>query len=180
MSLSLHAKIRTWVQSRFWRDHISEHGRLQKWYATECEVFGFAVSHGLFLIEIEKPLFVFCLFVCILCHALNLFHHQTLVAPMQRSVCKPQEGAKGGGSRKIFWEFASEVVIRNFGELQCVQIEQEWKCRTYKMEKASTEPWTENENSPGAMQLREYTFREFWKIFGDDRFFRSRCVVQSC
>ena len=37
------------------------------------------------------------------------------------------------------------------------------------MENASRGPWTENENSTGSMQLREYTLREFWEIFVDDR-----------
>ena len=37
------------------------------------------------------------------------------------------------------------------------------------MAKASRWSWTENENSPRTMQLREYTLREFWEIFVDDR-----------
>ena len=38
-----------------------------------------------------------------------------------------------------------------------------------KMEKASRRPWTENEDSPRTMQLRDYTLRECWEIFVDER-----------
>ena len=37
------------------------------------------------------------------------------------------------------------------------------------MEKASREPWIEYEHNPRAMQLIEYTLKEFWDIFVDDR-----------
>ena len=69
----------------------------------------------------------------------------------------------------MFWELATEDVIGKPAELECVKMERDWERRKHKMEKASRGPWTENENSPGTMQLREYTLREFWKIFVDDR-----------
>ena len=37
------------------------------------------------------------------------------------------------------------------------------------MEKASRGPWIEYEHNPRAMQLREYTLKEFWEIIVDDR-----------
>ena len=37
------------------------------------------------------------------------------------------------------------------------------------MEKTSRRAWAEYEHSPRAMQLREYTLKEFWEIFVDDR-----------
>ena len=37
------------------------------------------------------------------------------------------------------------------------------------MEKASRRPWIQYEHSPRAIQLREYTLKEFWEIFVDDR-----------
>ena len=88
---------------------------------------------------------------------------------MQLSVSRPWGGAKGGGSRRMFWELVLEDVLGKLAELQCVKIEREWKRRNHKMEKASREPWTENANSTGTMQLREYTPREFWEVFVDDR-----------
>ena len=39
----------------------------------------------------------------------------------------------------MFWELASEDVIKKPAELQGVKIEREWKRRKHKMEK----PWTE-------------------------------------
>ena len=44
-----------------------------------------------------------------------------------------------------------------------------WKRRKYKREKASRRPWIQYEHKPRAMQLREYTLKEFWEIFVDDR-----------
>ena len=37
------------------------------------------------------------------------------------------------------------------------------------MERASRGPWIEFEHNPRAMQLIEYTLKEFWDIFVDDR-----------
>ena len=37
------------------------------------------------------------------------------------------------------------------------------------MEKASRGAWIEYEHNPRAMQFREYTLKEFWEIFVDDR-----------
>ena len=37
------------------------------------------------------------------------------------------------------------------------------------MEKASRRPWIQDEHSPRAMQLKEYTLKEFREIFVDDR-----------
>ena len=37
------------------------------------------------------------------------------------------------------------------------------------MEKASRRPWIQYEHSPRAMQLIEYTLKEFWEICVDDR-----------
>ena len=71
----------------------------------------------------------------------------------------------------MFWELAPEDVIGKAAELNCTKIEREWKRRKNKMEKAPRRSWTANENLPRAVQLREYTLKEFWEIFVDDRFF---------
>ena len=76
----------------------------------------------------------------------------------------------------MFWELAPEDVIGKPAELQCLKIEREWKRRKHKMEKASRGPWTENENSPGTTQLREYTQIIMGNLRGLQSF-RSRCVV---
>ena len=73
----------------------------------------------------------------LMCVVSNLFRHRSLSALEGPSA--DQGGAKGGGSRRMFWELASEDVIRKPAELQCVKIEREWKRRKHKMEK----PWTE-------------------------------------
>ena len=53
----------------------------------------------------------------------------------------------------------------------CVKEEQEKQ-----MEKASRRSWTELDNSPRAVQLREYLLKEVWEIFVDDRpFCREAC-----
>ena len=71
----------------------------------------------------------------------------------------------------MFWELAPEDVNGKPTDLSCANVEREWKRRKHKTEKASRSSWTENENSPRAMQLREYTLREFWEVFVDDRQF---------
>ena len=69
----------------------------------------------------------------------------------------------------MFWELAPEDVVGKICVLKCAKIERLWKSRKSKMEKASRWSWTENEISPRAMQVREYTLKEFWDIFVDDR-----------
>ena len=44
------------------------------------------------------------------------------------------------------------------------------------MEKASRDPWTPYEHNPRAMQLRDYTLKEFWEIFVDDRPFGAEAI----
>ena len=51
-----------------------------------------------------------------------------------------------------------------------------WKRRKHKMEKASRVPWIEYEHNHRAMQLREYTLKEFWEIFVDDRPFGAESI----
>ena len=79
----------------------------------------------------------------------------------------------------MFWEFALEDVICMFADLSCAEIEHEWKRRKHKMEKASRRSWTENENSPRTMQLREYTLKEFWEIFVETRPFGADTILQT-
>ena len=69
----------------------------------------------------------------------------------------------------MFWELAPGDVIGKFVRTQCPEVMDAWKRRKHKMEKASREPWIEYEHNPRAMQLREYTLKEFWEIFVDDR-----------
>ena len=51
-----------------------------------------------------------------------------------------------------------------------------WKRRKHKMENSSKVPWIEYEHSPRATQLRVYTLKEFWEIFGDDRPFETDAI----
>ena len=69
----------------------------------------------------------------------------------------------------MFWELAPGDVIGKPVKLQCPKIVNAWKRRKHEMEKASRRLWIEFEHSPRAMQLREYTLKEFWEIFVDDR-----------
>ena len=80
----------------------------------------------------------------------------------------PREAPREGGSGKMFWELSPQDVIGKPAELQCAKIEREWKRRKHLMEKASRRPWTENDNSPGTIRLREHTERPF----GADALFR--------
>ena len=48
-----------------------------------------------------------------------------------------------------------------------------------KMEKASREPWIEFEHNPRAMQLREYTVKEFGEVFVNERPFWSGLKQQT-
>ena len=69
----------------------------------------------------------------------------------------------------MFWKLATGYVIGKPVNTQCPKVMNVWKRRKYKMEKASRGPWSQHEHSPRAMQLREYTLKEFWQIFVDDR-----------
>ena len=69
----------------------------------------------------------------------------------------------------MFWELAPGDVIGKPVKLQCPTIVNAWRRRKHEMEKASRRLWIEFEHSPRAMQLREYTLKEFWEIFVDDR-----------
>ena len=120
----------------------------------------------------------------LLCDVSNLFNHQTLSAAEQRFDCRPRRRAEDRVSRRMFWELAPEDVIGKPTDLSCANVECEGKRRKRKMEKASRRSWTENENSPKAMQLRD-TLREFWKIFmdgpfGADAFFRHLSSPKLC
>ena len=79
----------------------------------------------------------------------------------------------------MFWEIAPEDVFGKPVELQCPKILRAWKRRKHKVEKVSRWSWTANESSPRAEQLREYTLKEFWKIFVDGSTFWSRSVVHA-
>ena len=76
------------------------------------------------------------------------------------------------------WERDLEDVIGKLAELQCAEIEREWKHRKHKMEKVSRWPWTATGSSQTAVQLREYTLREFWDIFVDDRPFGAKALFR--
>ena len=87
-----------------------------------------------------------------------------------RRVClETLGGAKGRGSRRMFWKLAPGDVIGKPVKLQCPEIVNAWKRRKHKMEKTSRRAWTEYEHRPGAMQLREFSVKGFWDIFVDDR-----------
>ena len=45
-----------------------------------------------------------------------------------------------------------------------------------KSKKAPRRPWIQCEHNPRAMQLREYTMKEFWEIFVDDRPFGAEAI----
>ena len=126
----------------------------------------------LFVTEIDAPcLLDYTLYFdqsLLLCDVSNWFNHQTFSAPEQRSGCRPQGGAKEGGSRRMSWELVAEDVVGKPTDLSSAKVEREWKRRKHKMEKASRGSWTENENTPRAVQLRQYTLKEFWEIFVDD------------
>ena len=66
----------------------------------------------------------------------------------------------------MFWELAPENAIGELADLSCAKVEREWKRRKHKMEKASKEPWNEDENTPRAAQLREYTERILGNLRG--------------
>ena len=59
---------------------------------------------------------------------------------------------------------------------QCPKSYERMKRRKHEMEKASRGPWIEYEHNPRAMQLREYTLKEFWEIFVDDRPFGAESI----
>ena len=105
------------------------------------------------------------------CDASNLFNHRSLSAPQQRSGCRRQGGAKGGRSRRMFWELAPEDVLGKPADLSRAEVERQWKRRKNKMEKASRTSWTADENTPRAAPLREYTLKEVWEIFVNGRLF---------
>ena len=69
----------------------------------------------------------------------------------------------------MFWELAPGDVIGKPVNTHCAKVMNAWKRRKYKMEKASRRNWIQYEHSPRAMQLREYTLKEFWEIFVDYR-----------
>ena len=66
----------------------------------------------------------------------------------------------------MFWELAPEDVIGKHVNAMS-KVMNAWKRRKHEMEKASRGHGF-NMNSPRAMQLREYTLKEFWEIFVDD------------
>ena len=65
----------------------------------------------------------------------------------------------------MFWELAPGDVIGKPVALQCPKIERERRRIS-----------AECEYSPRAMQLREYTLKEFWEIFVDDRPFGAESI----
>ena len=109
----------------------------------------------------------------LLCDASNLFIHRTL-----RCVYRPQEGAKGRGSRRMFWELAPKDLIDMPADLSCAKVERAWKRRKNKMEKISRSFSTANENTPRAVQLREYILEEFWDIFVNDGLLGAEALIR--
>ena len=98
--------------------------------------------------------------------------------PEQRSGCRPKEAPRTEAQEGLFWELAPEDVIAKLAQLSCARIKHFWKRRKDKIEEASSRSWTENKKSPRTMQLREYTLREFWEIFVDDRPFGADASVR--
>ena len=82
----------------------------------------------------------------------------TLELPQRVRLLTPG-GAKGRGSRRMFWELAPGDVIGKPVKSQCPKVINAWKRRKPKMEKGSREPWTEFEHNPRAVQLRAYTLK---------------------
>ena len=78
-------------------------------------------------------------------------------------------GAKGRGSRRMFWELAQGNVIGKPVNTHCPKVTNVWKQRKYKMEQALRRALDSSVHSPRAMQLRECTLKEFGEIFVDDR-----------
>ena len=61
----------------------------------------------------------------------------------------------------MFWELAPGDVIGKPVNTQCPKVMNAWNRRKYKMEKVSSGPRIEYEHNSRAMQLREYTLKEF-------------------
>ena len=78
------------------------------------------------------------------------------------------EGAKGRGSRRMFWELAPGGVFEKDVDSQCPKTRRAWEPRKIKMEKASRWIWQRNAYNTRTKHLREYTLKEFWEIFVDD------------
>ena len=70
--------------------------------------------------------------------------------------------------RRMFCELAPEDVIGKPADLSCAKVEREWNRRNTRW-KRPRGGLGHNENSTRMMLLREYTLREFWEIFVDDR-----------
>ena len=111
-----------------------------------------------------------------MCDATNLLYHRTLSAPDQRCVCRPQGGAKGRGSRRMFWELAPRDVIAKLVVLQCCA---RMETQEAQDRKASRRTWAEYEHSPSNAIERKHTERILGNIRGR-RTLQSRCDVQAC
>ena len=55
----------------------------------------------------------------------------------------------------MFWELVPADVIETPAELKSADFGREWRRRKHKMEKTSRRPWTEFEDNPRTVQLRE-------------------------
>ena len=75
-------------------------------------------------------------------------------APGMWSEDRPQDGAKGDGSRRYVWELVPEDVIEILAELNSADSGREWRSRKDKMERLSG-LWAEFECSQRTIQLRE-------------------------
>ena len=108
-----------------------------------------------------------------MCVVSNLVHRRPLSAP--EGPAADPGGAKGRGSRRMFWDLAPGDVIGKPVELQYSKSINAWKRR---MEEASSGCWIEHEHNPRAMQLREYTLKEFCENFVDDRPFGADAICR--
>ena len=74
------------------------------------------------------------------------------VPSSQRVQLQTPGGAKGRGSRRMFWELVPRDVIGKPVKSQCPKVTNARKRRKHMMEKASRGPWIEYEHNPRAMQ----------------------------
>ena len=81
----------------------------------------------------------------------------------------PRKAPREVAQKGLFWELAPQGVIGKPAELNCANVEREWRRWKHKTEKASRRSLTGVKNSPRTTQLREYALREFWEICVDDR-----------
>ena len=104
----------------------------------------------------------------VVCDASSPFHHRPLSAPAGPSADPGRR--QGKGLKKDVLGTCSGRCNRKACQITMSQKMNAWKRRKQKMDKASRRSWIEYEHSLRAMQLREYTLKEF--SFGADAMFR--------